>query len=202
VGSTGCTADEAANQLPPEVADALWRAAQEALLNVERHAHAHTVSLTLKVTSGEVVLEVHDDGVGIPADAESRPAHYGLRGLRERAEGLGGAFRIMSGNPKSTLIQLGFTHRHPNMKALRLLLAEDQTLMRQGLKTLLETEPDFRVTGEAADGKEAVKLALQLRPDIILMDVQMPRKNGVDATRGSAGNGRQLKVIILDVQSR
>jgi DNA-binding NarL/FixJ family response regulator len=88
------------------------------------------------------------------------------------------------------------------MKPIKILLAEDQTLMRQGLKTILETEPDLRVVGEAADGKTAVKLALQLRPDIILMDVQMPQLNGVEATAAICGAWPEARVIILTTFDR
>lgn len=88
------------------------------------------------------------------------------------------------------------------MKPIRLLLAEDQTLMRQGLKTLLETESDFRVVGEAEDGKIAVKLAMQTRPDIVLMDVQMPQMNGVEATAAICRAWPQAKVIILTTFDR
>ena len=65
---------------------------------------------------------------------------------------------------------------------LSLLLIEDQTLMRQGLRTLLNLEPGMTVIGEAADGATGVRLALELRPDVVLMDVQMPGLNGVEAT--------------------
>jgi DNA-binding NarL/FixJ family response regulator len=88
------------------------------------------------------------------------------------------------------------------MKLIRILLAEDQTLMRQGLKTLLETEEDFRIAGEAEDGKAAVKLALQAKPDIILMDVQMPQMNGVEATTAICRSWPQAKVIILTTFDR
>jgi len=88
------------------------------------------------------------------------------------------------------------------MKPIRILLAEDQTLMRQGLKTILEMESDFRVVNEAEDGKAAVKLALQSRPDIILMDVQMPQTNGVEATAAICRSWPQAKVIILTTFDR
>ncbi len=88
------------------------------------------------------------------------------------------------------------------MKPIRILLAEDQTLMRQGLKTILELEPDFRVAGEADDGRAAVKLALQLRPDIILMDVQMPQLNGVEATTEICRSWPEAKIIILTTFDR
>jgi two-component system, NarL family, response regulator DegU len=88
------------------------------------------------------------------------------------------------------------------MKPIRILMAEDQTLMRQGLKTLLEVEHDLHVIGEADNGEAAVKMALQLRPDIILMDVQMPRMNGVEATAAICGAWPAAKVIILTTFDR
>jgi DNA-binding NarL/FixJ family response regulator len=88
------------------------------------------------------------------------------------------------------------------MKPIRILLAEDQTLMRQGLKTLLELEPGLKVIAEASDGKEAVKLALEARPDIILMDVQMPNLNGVEATALICRAWPGAKVIILTTFDR
>lgn len=88
------------------------------------------------------------------------------------------------------------------MKPIRILLAEDQTLMRQGLKTILELEAGFAVAGEAADGKSAVKLALELHPDIILMDVQMPLMNGVEATAAICRSWPEARVIILTTFDR
>jgi DNA-binding NarL/FixJ family response regulator len=67
-------------------------------------------------------------------------------------------------------------------KNIRVLIAEDQTLMRQGLKTILDLEDGFEVVGEASDGQQAIDKALALRPDVVLMDVQMPHLNGVEAT--------------------
>jgi DNA-binding NarL/FixJ family response regulator len=78
-----------------------------------------------------------------------------------------------------------------------LLICEDQTLMREGLRTVLELEPGFAVVGEASDGAEAVAQAELLRPDIVLMDVQMPRENGVQATAAITARGLPCRVIIL-----
>ncbi|WIG60832.1 MAG: Two-component transcriptional response regulator, NarL/FixJ family [Ktedonobacterales bacterium] len=81
--------------------------------------------------------------------------------------------------------------------AIRILICEDQTLMREGLRTVLDLEPGFVIVGEAADGAEGVRLAEQLRPDIILMDIQMPRQNGVQATAAITARGLPSRVIIL-----
>lgn len=83
------------------------------------------------------------------------------------------------------------------MTAINVLIAEDQTLMRHGLRTILELEPGFAVAGEAADGQQAIERALALRPDVVLMDVQMPHVNGVAATAQIAAALPGTRVIIL-----
>ena len=85
---------------------------------------------------------------------------------------------------------------------IKILLVEDQTLMRQGLKTILDLEPGLRVIGEASDGESGVRLALELRPDVILMDVQMPNLNGVEATAQLCRQWTEAKVIILTTFDR
>ena len=85
---------------------------------------------------------------------------------------------------------------------IKILLVEDQTLMRQGLKTILDLEPGLRVIGEASDGESGVQLALELRPDVVLMDVQMPNLNGVDATAQLCRQWPEAKVIILTTFDR
>jgi signal transduction histidine kinase len=99
-----CELAEGTNRLPPRVSEVIWRVAQEALTNAEKHAHARHVQVRLKLPPKEVLLEVRDDGVGLSPDAESKPGHYGLRGLRERVEGLGGTFTMTASENKGTLI--------------------------------------------------------------------------------------------------
>jgi DNA-binding NarL/FixJ family response regulator len=82
---------------------------------------------------------------------------------------------------------------------ITLLIAEDQRLFRQSLRLLLEHEPDLAVVGEAIDGREAVELSLKLKPDIILMDVDMPRLDGVTATRLIRGCLPDVRVLMLSM---
>jgi DNA-binding NarL/FixJ family response regulator len=83
--------------------------------------------------------------------------------------------------------------------AIRVLLADDQDLVRVGLRTLLDSEDDLAVVGEAADGLHAVELAKQLRPDVVLMDVRMPGIDGIEATRRIAADPSltETRVVVL-----
>jgi DNA-binding NarL/FixJ family response regulator len=81
--------------------------------------------------------------------------------------------------------------------SIRVLLADDQALFREGLETLLSVHKDIQVVGQAVNGQEAVELALKLRPDVILMDMQMPILNGVGATRRLKQALANCRVIVL-----
>jgi DNA-binding NarL/FixJ family response regulator len=82
---------------------------------------------------------------------------------------------------------------------ITILLAEDHRIMREGLIALLEKEPGFQVVGEAANGRSAVRLATELNPDVVVMDVAMPDLNGIDATRQILAENRQTRIVALSV---
>jgi DNA-binding NarL/FixJ family response regulator len=80
---------------------------------------------------------------------------------------------------------------------IRVLLADDQALVRAGFRLILDAEPDLEVVGEACDGEEAVARALELAPDLVLMDVRMPRLDGIEATRQTLARLDSTRVLML-----
>ncbi len=85
------------------------------------------------------------------------------------------------------------------MSSIRVLLVDDHAVCRSGIRALLESEPGVEVLGEASNGKDGVELALQLRPDIVIMDLSMPEMNGLEATRRITALGIDVRILILTV---
>ena len=187
----------------------LFESVRELLLNVVKHAGTHSARVSLSQEDGRFLqIVVSDNGVGFdPARASAADGNFGLLSIRERVRLIGGAFEIDS----SPGIGARFTLRAPlaigeplepipyaqpveidqsegnrlirSEEKIRILLVDDHAVMREGLARLLGQETGFEIVGQASDGQEAVELAGELLPDVILMDVSMPRMNGLDATR-------------------
>ena len=85
------------------------------------------------------------------------------------------------------------------MDHIRILLVDDQRSVRKGLLMRLSLEPDIEVVGEAADGKEAVSIATDLHPDVLVMDYEMPNMDGVEATRAITAAGLDSRVVMLSI---
>ncbi len=84
---------------------------------------------------------------------------------------------------------------------IRIIIADDHQILRQGLKTLLEKEPDMEVVAEAEDGRKTVILVQELTPDVVIMDVNMPDLNGIEATRQILSDYPEMKVIALSIHA-
>ena len=113
--------------------------------------------------------------------------------MRERAELLGGTLTAgpTDGGFRVELLGAGVTD------TIRVLLADDQRVVREGLGMLLGLLAGIEVVGTAADGEEAVALAVELHPDVVLMDLRMPRCDGVEATRRLREHDPSIKVLVL-----
>jgi DNA-binding NarL/FixJ family response regulator len=83
------------------------------------------------------------------------------------------------------------------MEPLRVLIADDHPLFRHGLSVLLSASPDFEVAGEATTGEEVIELSAKLQPDVILMDIQMPSVNGIEATRSILHTSPHIRILII-----
>lgn len=88
------------------------------------------------------------------------------------------------------------------MAKIRVLVVDDHTLIRQGIVGLLRSQPDIEVVGEAGDGREALRVAAETNPDVVLMDIAMPEMGGLDATRELKSRQPELRVLILTIHDR
>src|SRR5580700_10567603 len=87
------------------------------------------------------------------------------------------------------------------MKKISVLLADDHVVVRQGLRSLLSVESDIEIVGEASNGRQAVQMSQELRPDVVVMDIAMPVLNGLEATRQIVSEGLPVRVLVLSSYS-
>ena len=135
-----------------------------------RHSAAKRIEVKLGGADGTLFLQVTDDGCGFdPAGPEVRGQRLGLTSMEERATELGGTLRVTS------TLGAGTTVRLEVPDVIRVLLADDHAVVRQGLRTFLDLQDDIEVVAEAGDGEAAVDAAARTDPDVILLDLVMPR---------------------------
>lgn len=96
-------------------------------------------------------------------------------------------------NPAAGLVR----EQHPDAPRLRVLLADDHPLVREGLAGLLQLEPDIELVGEALDGEMALRMVRELQPDVVVLDVSMPQINGIAAAHHIATEMPQVRIIVL-----
>lgn len=127
----------------------------------------------------------------------------GLRGIRERAMLAGGTAEFESTPGGGPVYWCEFPWRQRQktrlMKKLRILLADDHAMVREGLRLLINSQPDQRVVAEAGDGSEVFQRARELRPDLVLMDLSLPKLNSLKATEKIKANLPGIKVIALSM---
>ncbi len=206
----------ALDRLDSRAGEVLFRIVQESLSQIFRET-ATAIKMTATGADDMLHLEITSQrrtprGAGKPA---ARPAdRLVLLGLQERARSINGLFAIEplphGGTHVTIQIPLQAPAGEPDrvrgagpagflplMKKITVLLADDHTMIRQGLRTLLSNEPDIEVVAEADNGRQAVQLAQQLRPDVVVMDIAMPQLNGLEATRQIVGEDLAAKLLIL-----
>jgi len=196
----------------------LFRIIQEALTNVRKHARTNKATITFEKKDWQIVVTIADGGTGFdPGKLAADQSSYGLQVMRERAEQIGGKIRIDSAPAQGTYVRV-IIPRFPeprkgtepesrdvdsqanNVKA-RVLLVDDHALFMEGVQNLIQPK-GYAVVGTARDGMEALEKARLLHPDMILMDLQMPRCNGLTATRLIKAEMPEIKIVILTVSDR
>ena len=205
--------------------DMLFQCVREVLFNVRKHARVQSASITIEKRTPDVwVVAIEDRGIGFDPtaiDHRSPGEHFGLFSIKERMESMGGWCVITSVPGRGTKVELGLpasTSRGGMQRRLsdrkttsivapggttrtRLLLVDDHAMIRQGLRNILESYGDLEVVAEAADGEEALTQAQVHQPDVIIMDLNLPGLNGIEATRHIKEAHPQIVIIGLSVQS-
>ena len=198
------TADEIPEELPEDHKTCIYRVVQEALHNVVQHAGARNIRVTVRQEGERLLLSDRGRRQGLrPADRKGHgPAGHGRAGEPPGRQLRGG----VRARPRSHLASgVARARREESaggfVKTIRILLADDHTVVRKGLRLLLETQPGFTVVADAADGREAVALAEKLSPDVVVMDVAMPILNGIEAARQISAKLPQTAVVFLSMHA-
>jgi PAS domain S-box-containing protein len=210
-------------ELDEDHAVLVFQCARELLWNVVKHAQTNRARIFFRLREGELTLEVSDHGQGFDGarftDRSSASERFGLFSIGERLELHGGRLEVHSMPGQGTRAILSVpvnptrkSSMHPppqvvvenaagEVKVLRIALVDDHPLLREGLRRVMAVHKDLCVVGEAQDGLGAIEMARQTKPDVIIMDINMPRMNGIQATKRILEELPDTVVVGLSVAS-
>jgi len=206
----------------------LFECVRELLFNTVKHAGVSEAHVALLRTRDDrIKLIIRDEGKGFDPDLlKKRGADqttFGLFYIQQRLAHIGGEMEIATAPGKGTSITVtipagevkpltgekdgtaggedgpGTVHVRERKNVCRVLVVDDHKIMREGLVGLMQFEPDIEIVGQAADGPQAIELAAQLQPDMIIMDVNLGEMSGVEATKRILANNPNIKVIGLSM---
>lgn len=215
--------------LNEEVLTTLRQCVQELLFNVVKHAEVDEATITLARVKDKVQITVEDMGIGFDSDGITHNADsesgFGLFNITERMNLMGGSLNIISqpGAGTTVILQAPLLEKEKvtysdNMgnnveeedsgdlsstphsgRRIKVLLVDDHPMMREGLRKMIEEEEDLVFIAEATNGEDAIDLTLQLNPDVVVMDVNMPGMNGIEATREISILSPKTRIIGLSL---
>ncbi|MCU1239483.1 MAG: histidine kinase [Candidatus Acidoferrum typicum] len=212
-------------RLPIDAETTLFRVVQESLTNVHRYSGSSSAKIKISKDAKEVRLEIIDYGRGNKSGTARAgldgpaPLGVGIPGMRERLHQLGGELtvdfattgtRVTATLPVKKAAQedseenidqtsLTFAIRSAEDARRRILIADDHELMRRGLRGLLESHDEWAVCGEAVEGTEAVRKSTDLKPDLVIMDVNLPGLSGIEAALQIRREREAAKVLFFTV---
>jgi two-component system, NarL family, sensor kinase len=210
-------------RLPADVETTLFRVIQESLTNVHRYAETRTAFIHVARVGDEVELKIADQGKGIRAEILKSSRHavapigVGIQGMKERMRQLSGRLEVTSRPNQGTLITATLPIREQRAESSssdathdgdrqgdtavrsRILIADDHEVLRRGIRTMIESEKNWEVCGEAIDGQEVVDKSVTLNPDLIILDINMPVLNGVAAVRQILRNCPKTRILVFSV---
>lgn len=172
----------------------MYRSLQESLTNAVRHGHSTEIIVSLHFEPQQIRLDVQDNGCGV----EEWKDGFGLTAMKERVSQLQGRVIVYSKKGEGTLIScvLPRLEQLPN-EPIRLCIVDDHSFIRESLHTILDGQDGLQVVGMAEDGEQAVELCERLKPDLVLMDLEMSNLNGIRATKIIKGKWPDIRVLIL-----